>query len=210
MVFLCVFLPMLGVHATSNSAYSGYSELWFLRYPAHRHRAVPSPGFEPTTLWLGIQRPNHLATMLHKSWSRGYENLCLGNYATRKFIQRAVHHSLKHLNTASHLWPALAKGGSWGQILKMSCWYGLILHKIIFKMMYDTWQSLDNWLTISWQLTEIWTSEYIILPSILSSSWLQLFFEKTSSKGKLGTYFKMKSIRNSNVSAVLLNNYIGL
>jgi hypothetical protein len=33
------------------SAYSGYPELWILRYPAHRYNTVPSPGFEPTTLW---------------------------------------------------------------------------------------------------------------------------------------------------------------
>jgi hypothetical protein len=31
------------------------------------------------------------------------------------------------------------------------------------------------------------------------------YFEKTSYKGKLGAYF-MKSIRNSNISAVLRNN----
>jgi hypothetical protein len=36
--------------AASNSAYYGYSELWILRYPAHRYHAVPSPGFKPTTL----------------------------------------------------------------------------------------------------------------------------------------------------------------
>jgi hypothetical protein len=29
------FLLRLGVHAASNSAYSGYPELWILRYPAH-------------------------------------------------------------------------------------------------------------------------------------------------------------------------------
>jgi hypothetical protein len=48
------FLLWLGVHvrAASNSAYSGYPELRILRYPAHRYHAVPSPGFEPTTLWL--------------------------------------------------------------------------------------------------------------------------------------------------------------
>jgi hypothetical protein len=56
------------------------------------------------------------------------------------------------------MWPALAKGGFWGQILKMSCWYGLILHNIGFKIMYETWQSLDN---------------YIILWNL----WLQLFWE---------------------------------
>jgi hypothetical protein len=40
-------------------------ELWILRYPAHRYHAVPSPGFEPTTLWLRVRRPNHSATTLH-------------------------------------------------------------------------------------------------------------------------------------------------
>jgi hypothetical protein len=55
------FLLRLGVHAASNSAYSGYPELWMLRYPADRYRAVPSPGFEPTTLWLRVRRPNHSA-----------------------------------------------------------------------------------------------------------------------------------------------------
>jgi hypothetical protein len=36
--------------AASNSAYYGYPELWILRYPAQRYHAVPSSGFEPTTL----------------------------------------------------------------------------------------------------------------------------------------------------------------
>jgi hypothetical protein len=49
----------------ANSAYSGYPELWILRYPAHRYHAVPSPGFEPTTLWLRVRRHNHSATTLH-------------------------------------------------------------------------------------------------------------------------------------------------
>jgi hypothetical protein len=50
----------------SNSAYSGYPELWILWYPAHRYHAVPLPGFEPTTLsWLRVRRPNHSATTLH-------------------------------------------------------------------------------------------------------------------------------------------------
>jgi hypothetical protein len=48
-----------------NSAYSGYPELWILRYPAHRYHAVPSPGFEPTTLWLRVRRPSHSAMTLH-------------------------------------------------------------------------------------------------------------------------------------------------
>jgi hypothetical protein len=33
-----------------------------LRYPAHRYHAVPSPGFEPMTLWLKVRHPNHAAT----------------------------------------------------------------------------------------------------------------------------------------------------
>jgi hypothetical protein len=37
-----------------------------LRYPAHRYHAVPSPGFEPTTLRLRVRRPNHSATTFHK------------------------------------------------------------------------------------------------------------------------------------------------
>jgi hypothetical protein len=32
--------------------------------PTHRYHAMPLPGFEPTTLWLRVRRPNHLATML--------------------------------------------------------------------------------------------------------------------------------------------------
>jgi hypothetical protein len=40
--------------AESISAYYGYPKLWILRYPAHRYHAVPSPGFEPTTLWLRV------------------------------------------------------------------------------------------------------------------------------------------------------------
>jgi hypothetical protein len=39
-----------------------------LRYPAHRYHAVPSPGFEPMTLWLRVRHPNHSATTLH--WFR--------------------------------------------------------------------------------------------------------------------------------------------
>jgi hypothetical protein len=41
-----------------------YPELWILRYPAHRYHAVPSPGYEPTTLYLRVRQPNHSATML--------------------------------------------------------------------------------------------------------------------------------------------------
>jgi hypothetical protein len=37
--------------AASNSAYSGYPELWILRYPAHRYHAVPSQVSNP--------RPSH-------------------------------------------------------------------------------------------------------------------------------------------------------
>jgi hypothetical protein len=62
-----LFLLRLGVRAASNFVYSGYPELWILRYPAHRYCVVPSPGFEPTTLWLRVRRPNHLAMTLH-SW----------------------------------------------------------------------------------------------------------------------------------------------
>jgi hypothetical protein len=56
-----IFLLRLGVSAASNSTYYGYSELLILRYPAHRYHAVPSPGFEPTTLWLRVRHPNHSA-----------------------------------------------------------------------------------------------------------------------------------------------------
>jgi hypothetical protein len=60
--------------------------------------------------------------------------------------------------------------------------------------MYDTWQSLDNWLRYGLQNT----------------SFSQVFgynnFDKTSSKGKLGAYSKYEKHRNSNVSAVLLDN----
>jgi hypothetical protein len=59
------FLLRLGVRTASNSAYSGYPKLWILRYPAHIYHAVPSPGFEPTTLWLRVRRPNDSATTLH-------------------------------------------------------------------------------------------------------------------------------------------------
>jgi hypothetical protein len=31
------------------------------------------------------------------------------------------------------MWPTLAKGGSWGQILKMSCWYGRFCTKLSLK-----------------------------------------------------------------------------
>jgi hypothetical protein len=55
------------VRDASNSAYYGDPELWILRYPAHRYHAVPSPGFEPTTLWLRVRHlDSHcmLATVL--------------------------------------------------------------------------------------------------------------------------------------------------
>jgi hypothetical protein len=63
-VRLSFFLLRLGVRAASNSAYSGYPELWILRYPAHRYRAVPS-------LWLRVRRPNHLlaTTVIGKLYS---------------------------------------------------------------------------------------------------------------------------------------------
>jgi hypothetical protein len=54
--------------AASNSVYYGYPELWILRYPAHRYHAVPSPGFEPTTLckeWM----PFHVVTK--SRWGNG-------------------------------------------------------------------------------------------------------------------------------------------
>jgi hypothetical protein len=140
-----VLLLGLGVRAASNSAYYGYPELWILRYPAHRYRAVPSPGFEPTTFWLRVRCPNHSATMLHLF------------------------------------------GRSTFDILSWFC------TKLSFKMMYMIWQSLEKF-------TEIWPSEYTPFFQVFSIN----FFEKTSSKGKLGAYF-MKSIRNSNESAVLLN-----
>jgi hypothetical protein len=60
--------------AASNSAYYGYpTELWILRYPAHRYHAVPSPGFKPTTVWLRVRYPNHLAMMLHITRQNWYE-----------------------------------------------------------------------------------------------------------------------------------------
>jgi hypothetical protein len=59
-VFFFLFLLRLGL----NSAYSGYPELWILRYPADRCSAVPLPGFEFMTLWLRVRRPSHSATML--------------------------------------------------------------------------------------------------------------------------------------------------
>jgi hypothetical protein len=65
-VHLFRMLLKLGVHAASNYAYYGYPELWILRYPAQRYHAVPSPGFEPTTLWVRVRCPTHSATMLHR------------------------------------------------------------------------------------------------------------------------------------------------
>jgi hypothetical protein len=100
---------------------------------------------------------------------------------------------LDRRSEVSDLWPALAKGGFWGQILKMSCWYGQILHTIIFKMMYDTWQSLDNSLRYGLQNT----------------SFFQVFGYNYFEKTLLEPTLSMKSIRNSNVSAVLLD-YSGL
>jgi hypothetical protein len=52
--------------AASNSAYYGYPELWILRYPAQRYHTVPSPGFEPMTLWLRVRRPSHSADCCSK------------------------------------------------------------------------------------------------------------------------------------------------
>jgi hypothetical protein len=62
MYIYCLFILFFFTEvrgAASNSAYYGYPELWILRYPAQRYHAVPSPGFEPTTLWLGVWCPNH-------------------------------------------------------------------------------------------------------------------------------------------------------
>jgi hypothetical protein len=59
------FFFFTGVSAASNSAYHGCPEMWILRYPAHRYHAVPSPGCEPTTIWLRVRHPNHSATSLH-------------------------------------------------------------------------------------------------------------------------------------------------
>jgi hypothetical protein len=95
----------------------------------------------------------------------------------RSYTGRLYRDHLKLVPKNNNMWPALAKGGSWGQILKMSCWYGLILHKIIFKMMYDTWQSLDNW------------PRYGLQNTSFSQVFGYNYFEKTSSKGKLGAYF---------------------
>jgi hypothetical protein len=36
---------------------------------AHRYHAVPSPGYEPTTLWLSVRHPNHLAIKAPRQWS---------------------------------------------------------------------------------------------------------------------------------------------
>jgi hypothetical protein len=46
------FFLIVARGAATNSAYYGYPQLWILRHPAQRCHAVPSPGFEPTTLWL--------------------------------------------------------------------------------------------------------------------------------------------------------------
>jgi hypothetical protein len=43
-------------------------------------------------------------------------------------------------------------------------------------------------MTVSWQLTEIGTSEYI--NQVFGYKYMYNYFEKTSSKGKLGAYFK--------------------
>jgi hypothetical protein len=70
--FFLFFLLRLGVCAASSSAYSGYPELWILRYPAHRYRAVPSPGIEPTTLSFGHDAPpTHFdrCCILRYSWN---------------------------------------------------------------------------------------------------------------------------------------------
>jgi hypothetical protein len=61
------FLLRLGVPQAIMLIHD-YPELWILRYPAYRYYAVPSLGFEPTTLWLRVRHPNHLATTLQKSF----------------------------------------------------------------------------------------------------------------------------------------------
>jgi hypothetical protein len=65
-------------------------------------------------------------------------------------------------------------------------WYGLILHKIIFKMMYD----ISNILTIDWDMD-------LIHP--FSQVFGYNYFEKTWSEGEVGPTLSMKSIRNSNI-----------
>jgi hypothetical protein len=59
-VFFWFFLMRLGM----PQAILLIMAMWILRYPAHRYHAVPSPGFELTTLWLRVRRPNHSATTL--------------------------------------------------------------------------------------------------------------------------------------------------
>jgi hypothetical protein len=43
------FLLRLGLRAASNSAYSGYPELWIIRYPAHRYIRTHDPLVESPT-----------------------------------------------------------------------------------------------------------------------------------------------------------------
>jgi hypothetical protein len=63
--FLIIYFFLLRLRgAASNSAYYGYPV--DLRYPSHRYHTVPvpSPGFQPMTIWLRVWHPNHSATAL--------------------------------------------------------------------------------------------------------------------------------------------------
>jgi hypothetical protein len=82
------------VRATaSNSAYSGYPELWILWYPAHRYHAGPSPGFQPTTLWLRVRRPNHSVTTIHVNATRRAPPLSPDPVACQLNLNCACNHS---------------------------------------------------------------------------------------------------------------------
>jgi hypothetical protein len=65
---LVVYFYFIFFIEVSNSAYYGCPELWSLRYPAHIYHAVPSLGFEPTTLWLMARHPNHSQVEMNKTY----------------------------------------------------------------------------------------------------------------------------------------------
>jgi hypothetical protein len=94
------------------------------------------------------------------SRSGGRMNYCIQRIRTSYLLNDYSFKTSWHVNNCDPC--TLAKGGSWGQILKLDCWYGLILHKIILKMMYD--------MTISWKID--WDMDFRIHTILSTSFWL--------------------------------------
>jgi hypothetical protein len=69
-----------------------------IRNPAHRYHAVPSPGFESTTLWLRIRHPNHSVTTFSYILLRHYRVL---------YNWRSLASCVNGCKTKETTWPAV-------------------------------------------------------------------------------------------------------